>query len=175
MKRDALEELFDYAGWAWERISRVIDGLPAAQFAKPVPGSGWPSLSACFAHFAGAYDGWINGPWALALAERQHPGEEALQSWPVMKEFRRRGREAFRRAIDVPDAVLYEKRAMDLGGPEPEQLSRADILANLVLHERGHHGDLNTLFHQLGVRSYIIDYRAFVSAPDVFVADFRDD
>ncbi len=175
MQRDALEELFDYTGWAWERISRVIDGLPPEQFAMPVPGSGWPSLSACFAHFVGAYDGWLNGPWALALGERQHPGDEALESWLVLREFRRRGREAFRRAIDVPDAVLYQKRVMDLGGAEPEQLSRADILANLVLHERGHHGDLNTLFHQLGVRGYIIDYRSFVSPHDAFVLDLPDD
>jgi len=175
MRRDALNELFDYTGWAWERIALVIDGLPPDQFAMPVPGSGWPSLSACFAHFVGAYDGWINGPWALGLGERQHPGDEALQSWPAMKQFRTRGREAFRHAIDVPNAVLYEKRAMDLGGPEPERLSRADILGNLLLHERGHHGDLNTLFHAVGVRSYIIDYRAFVGAPEVFVADSPGD
>ena len=25
MNRDAISELFDYTGWAWERIARVID------------------------------------------------------------------------------------------------------------------------------------------------------
>ena len=171
MKRDALEELFDYTGWAWDRLAGVIDELPATQFGAAVAGSGWPSLSACFGHVVGAYDGWMNGERALGLGSLSYPGAHALQSWAAMRGYRRHCRESFRRALAVEDSVLYEKRAMDFGEESPELLSRADILANLLLHERGHHGDLNTLFHQLGIRSYIIDYRFFVSRRDEFALD----
>ncbi|MBI5947132.1 MAG: DinB family protein [Chloroflexi bacterium] len=171
MKRDAIEELFDYTGWAWERLARVIEELPPDQFAEPVAGSGWPSLSACLSHVVSAYDGWINGEWGLRLGALAYPGEEALSSWTVMREYQRHCREAFHGALSVDDAVLYQKRAMDFGDDSPELLSRADILANLLLHERGHHGDLNTLFHQLGIRSYIFDYRFFVSRREEFAVD----
>ena len=170
MQRDALQELFDYTGWAWERIERVIDGLPEGTFGRPVEGSGWPRLADCVTHFTGAYDGWLNGEWALALGELKHPGDEALRDWAAMKAYRAECREMFAEALAAPDDVLYEKRRMELDGG-PEMLSRADILANLVVHERGHHGDLNTLFHQLGVQSYIIDYRYFVSRRDEFAMD----
>jgi uncharacterized damage-inducible protein DinB len=173
MQRDAIEELFDYTAWAWERIERVIDRLAVGTFANPVEGSGWPRLFDCVNHFSSAYDGWINGEWALALGEIKYPGDEAASDWPTMKAYRAECREMFRGAVKIDDATLHEKREWDFGDSK-EMLSRGDILANLLIHERGHHGDLNTLFHQLGVKSYIIDYRYFVSRRDEFAVDTSD-
>jgi uncharacterized damage-inducible protein DinB len=174
VQRDAIQELFEYTGWAWQRIERVIDGLPEGTFARAVEGSGWPSLAACVTHFTAAYDGWLNGGWSLALGELKYPGGEALTGWATMKPYRAECREMFRNALAVDDATLYAKRRFDLDGG-PEMLSRAAVITNLVLHERGHHGDLNTLFHQLGVRSYIIDYRYLVSRRDEFAVDAPDE
>lgn len=178
MNRDAIIELFDYTGWAWDRIARVIDEQPSAVYAKPVEGSGWPSLAGCVTHFVAAYDGWLNMPWGgVEVGKMTYPAAwpAPVEDWTEMKAYRLRCRQAFSSALDVPDEALYAKRRYDLGdGPDPEMLSRADILANLVVHERGHHGDLNTLFHQLGIRSYFIDYRFFRSLPGEFIKDEGD-
>lgn len=173
MQRDAIQELFDYTGWAWERIERVIDSLPDGTFAHGLEGSGWPSLFDCVAHFTAAYDGWLNEEWGLALGEVRYPGDEAAANWATMKSYRTECREMFHKALMVDDSTLYAKRRFDFEEGS-ENLSRADILANLVLHERGHHGDLNTLFHQLGVKSYIIDFRHFVSRRGEFAMDTEE-
>lgn len=170
MDRNAIEELFAYTGFAWDRIARVIDTLPPEQFATRIPGSGWPALRDCFEHWISAYDGWINGDWALGLGPLLYPGAEALQTWERMRAYRVETRQAFTGALDCPDDTLYAKREYRFAGAQ-EQLSRADILTNLLLHERGHHGDLNTMFHQLGVRSFYVDYRYFVTRPGDFVMD----
>lgn len=170
MDRNAIEELFAYTGYAWDRIARVIDTLPAGQFSARIPGSGWPALRDCFEHWLAAYDGWINAEWGLALGTLLYPGQDNLQSWEQIRAYRVPLRQAFLDAFDCPDDVLYAKREYRLDDT-PEQLSRADILTNLLLHERGHHGDLNTMFHQLGVRSFYVDYRYFISRPGDFVMD----
>jgi len=118
-----------------------------------------------------AYDGWLNHPeWGLGLGELRHPGHEALKNWPALKAYRQHCRESFRKAIATADSALYAKREFEFGGVV-ELLSPADILTNLLLHERGHHGDLNTLFDALGVRSYFIDYRFFVTRREEFILD----
>ncbi|MEX2080396.1 MAG: DinB family protein [Dehalococcoidia bacterium] len=172
MDRAAIQELFDYTGWAWDRIERVIDGLPEGTFEKPVPGSGWPAIRDCFEHFVGAYDGWINEGWGLGPLI--HQGPETIATWGKAKAYRRQLREAFRHALAAPDEVLFDEAEYEYGGG-PETWSRAHMLTNLLLHERGHHGDLNTLFHQLGVQSYIIDYRYFVTKPTEFEMDEDDE
>ena len=177
MDRAALDELFDYTGWAWDRIARTIDGLPPEAFGRPVAGSGWPALSDCIEHFTAAYDGWLNGDWALNLGPSHYPGDgegypgtPELKVWPAMKEYRKAVRAQCREALDSDDGWLFTKGERDYGGG-PEVWSPGDVIANLLLHERGHHGDLNTLFHQLGVKSYIIDYRYFLTRRDEFALD----
>jgi uncharacterized damage-inducible protein DinB len=41
-------------------------------------------------------------------------------------------------------------------------MSVADILAHLLLHERGHHGDLSTLFYHFGAELPSMDYRVYL-------------
>jgi uncharacterized damage-inducible protein DinB len=177
MDRAALNELFDYTGWAWERIARTIDGLPPEQFGAQVAGSGWPALSDCVEHFTAAYDGWLNDDWAWNLGEshyprdgEDYPGTPELKVWAGMKEYRAKVRGQCREVLDRDDGWLFTKVGRDYGDGV-EVWSPADTVGNLLLHERGHHGDLNTLFHQLDVRSYIIDYRYFLTRPDEFAMD----
>ena len=173
MQREAITELFDYTGWAWERVARLIEAQPPGIYSQPVAGSGWPSIAACLSHAVFTYDIWLNGPWVeLKLGEMSSPTQwpKPIDDWDAMKAYRERTRDSFRDALDVPDEVLYERRFREAGAAG-ELLSRADILTNLVIHERGHHGDLNTLFHQHGIPSYIIDYTFFRTLPDQFVLD----
>jgi uncharacterized damage-inducible protein DinB len=37
--------------------------------------------------------------------------------------------------------------------------SPGEILVHVMLHERQHHGDLNTLLYQLGIEIPIVEYR----------------
>ncbi len=174
MERNGIRELFDYTGWAWDRIARLIDEHPES-YAAAAPGSGWPSIAACLSHVVGSYDGWLNGPWGgIQLAEMSYPGTwpKPIDDWEAMKAFRQRTRESFQRALDVADDVLFDRTIREAGGPaDSEPISRADVLTNLVLHERGHHGDLSTLFYQHGITGFMVDYTFYRTQPDQFVPD----
>jgi uncharacterized damage-inducible protein DinB len=132
-------------------------------------------------HFTAAYDGWLNGEWAWNLGPRQYPrdgedypGTPELKVWAGMQEYRAKVRAQCRDALDRDDGWLFTRVERDYGNG-PETWSPGDTIGNLLLHERGHHGDLNTLFHQLGVKSYIIDYRYFLTRNGSFDMDVDDD
>jgi uncharacterized damage-inducible protein DinB len=172
MDRNALEELYEYTGWAWDRIVALIEAQPPDLYAKPAPGSGWPTIAACLSHVLGTYDGWLNGGWSgLKLGELTYPAPwpNAIEDWAALRAYRDRVRASFRQALDVTDAELHEPRYRE--GDQGSFMSRADILTNLLLHERGHHGDLNTLFHQHGVTGYFLDYTMYVTRRDAMVLD----
>jgi uncharacterized damage-inducible protein DinB len=161
MKRDAIEELYDYTDFAWAMIGKTVSGMPDGSIAKPAPGSGWPALREAFRHVAGSYDDWLHG--TLELAPPIDPAPETLTTWEAVDGYRGAGRATFRRLLDqTPDAKLYEEFTRTYDEDGPETLSLADILANLLLHERGHHGDFSTLFYQLGVEPPFVDYRMYV-------------
>jgi uncharacterized damage-inducible protein DinB len=63
----------------------------------------------------------------------------------------------------LDDAVLLAPREMSVDG-EPMLYSPADIFVHVMLHERQHHGNLNTLLYQLGVDIPMVEYR--FSLPD---------
>ena len=52
---------------------------------------------------------------------------------------------------------------MNIDG-EPMSYSAAEIFVHALLHERAHHGDLNTLLYQLGLEPVMVEYR--FSLPD---------
>ena len=49
-------------------------------------------------------------------------------------------------------------REMNVDG-ETLVYSPADIFAHAMLHERQHHGDVNTLLYQLGIEIPIVEFR----------------
>jgi uncharacterized damage-inducible protein DinB len=171
VNRIAIAELFDYVNWAWERIEKTIDEQPEGTFTKEAPGSGWPRLADCCFHSVSAYDGWINGEWGIGDGNYFAESEDPIESWEKFKAYRARCVEAFNTAMKASEDSFSRRRRFEIEPGVVEMMSTGDILANLVLHERGHHGDLNTLFHQLGIRSYIIDYRYFVTRRDEFAVD----
>lgn len=174
-----MQELYDYTDFSWARHARVMEGLGDEEFTAPVPNSGWPSFQRAFLHVVGAYDGWINDDWGLGQGGSIFAAVEswdelyALVPWAKLQEYRVATREAFRKALAVSDDELFTKRGWNLM-KEPEQLSRADILTNLLLHERGHHGDISTLFYQAGLTGVTVDYRFFKSRPNEFDFDTED-
>jgi uncharacterized damage-inducible protein DinB len=162
MKRDAIEELFDYTDFAWAMIGQTVAGMPDGSITRAAPGSGWPALRDAFHHLLGSYDYWLHE--TLEFGEPIDPGVDALAEWSTIEDYRNGVRSVFRRVLDTtPDMKFYEEFTRTYDEEDgPETLSLADIFANLLLHERGHHGDFSTLFYQLGAQPPFVDYRMYV-------------
>ena len=56
------------------------------------------------------------------------------------------------------DQELEVVRDINVDG-ETLRYSRADIFVHVLIHERQHHGDLNTLLYQHGIEAPIVEYR----------------
>ncbi|MBF6600016.1 MAG: DinB family protein [Dehalococcoidia bacterium] len=161
LTRDALDELYRYTEYAWDVFAETMRGLPPGMLTQAAPGSGWPSLRDCYRHVVGAYDGWLH--YSLKRGELINPPPERLGTWDGIEDYRRRTRATFRRTLAAvsDDGLAATFAGVYDPGAAPETQSLADILGNLLLHERGHHGDLSTLLYQLGQEPPFVDYRQY--------------
>jgi uncharacterized damage-inducible protein DinB len=164
LRRDALEELYAYTDFAWDAYAAIFRTLPSAMIIDATPGSGWPSAKDALAHVIEAYDGWLH--YVLARGAFLYPTKkDSLDSWERIDDYRRLVRATLRGLLDhTPDEELYRTFTREYDAGEPETLSLADISGNLLLHERGHHGDLNMLLYQLGRKQPGVDYRQYAVA-----------
>lgn len=158
MDKAALQDFFAYTGWAWNEIkARIADDetLRAA-----VPGSGWPALRNCLGHIVLAYDRWV--PAIIDLATRPIPdlAPDRFLTWPELEAHRRQTRDALQIHLDGwTDADLRELHDVDVDG-DHLRYTRGELITHLLMHERGHHGDVTTLFYQLGFNSEtVLEYR----------------
>jgi uncharacterized damage-inducible protein DinB len=155
--RAALEELFAYTDWTWRQYEATIRPLGDEALVKPVPGSGWPALRDALAHVNWAYDRWIADPSRTSDIPIQ-----TVNSWAEAAAFRRRVRKRFRDYLgSLSDEELAAPREMNIDGAVISH-APADILTLLLMHEREHHGDLNTLLYQRGVEPVQTSYRFFL-------------
>jgi uncharacterized damage-inducible protein DinB len=158
MDKAALQDLFAYTGWAWDQIRGAI---PDDETLRTVaPGSGWPALRNCLAHIVLAYDRWV--PAIVELESRPLPelAPDDFLSRRQIDAHRRRTRDELQSRLAAwNDAELGEIHDVDIDG-EPIRYSRGELIAHVLLHERGHHGDVTTLFWQLGFDSEtVLEYR----------------
>jgi uncharacterized damage-inducible protein DinB len=161
MNRAAINEIFDYNAWAWGNVADQIKAHGEQLLARPAPGSGWPALGNCFGHIVFAYDVWLE---TLAGEPRREENEAPLISTLaelIANDSRARAR--FRECLaSLSDDELQSDMDMVIYG-QTLAYAPADILGNLVMHERGHHGDINTLFYQHGIDGGVPDYRWYVN------------
>jgi uncharacterized damage-inducible protein DinB len=154
MDRAAIEALFAFTDYSWREHERVIRPLGDEGLTKPAPGSGWPALRDALAHIVWAYVRWLADP-----AGTTDKPVERIESWDDLEDYRRRMRDHAREYLDsLGDDELSTPREMNVDG-ETLVYSPADILVHVLLHERQHHGDLNTLLYQLGIEIPIVEYR----------------
>ena len=159
MDRAAIEELITFTDLRVERVRRNDPPLGDDVLTQRAPGSGWPALRDALVHMNWAFVRWLASPVATT-----HEPKERVNSWKDLDVYRRRVRDNMRMYLDsLDDAVLLAPREMSVDG-EPMLYSPADIFVHVRLHERQHHGDLNTLLYQLGVDIPIVEYR--FSVPD---------
>jgi uncharacterized damage-inducible protein DinB len=154
MDRSALEELFAFTDYAWRTYSEAVRALGDETFVKPAPGSGWPALRDAYVHINWAYVRWLADPAGTSSIE-----PEQINSWDKLEDYRRRVRNRFSEYLDsLSDSELAAPREMNIDG-KLIRYSPAEIFVHVLLHERAHHGDLNTLLYQLGVEPVMAEYR----------------
>jgi uncharacterized damage-inducible protein DinB len=164
VQRAAIQDLFGYCGFAWQQIADAMSRFDPGLVAKPAPGSGWPALRDCFGHMLLAYEDWIAELEGRPMLEFD-PAKAT--TFAEIDAYSHTVRERFQVYLDsLSDEELNAERHLNVDG-EMETYTPAQLLANLVIHERGHHGDINTLFYQHGIPEVDwpwIEYRAFVGA-----------
>ncbi|MDQ6710964.1 MAG: DinB family protein [Candidatus Dormibacteraeota bacterium] len=154
MDRSAIQELFAFTDYSWRAYEDVIRPLGDDVLIKPAPGSGWPALVDALRHINWAYVRWLADP--LRTSDK---AVEDVTSWEQLESYRRHVRDHARTYLDrLGDRELVTPREMNVDG-ETLVYSPADIFVHALLHERQHHGDLNTLLYQLGVEGPIVEYR----------------
>jgi uncharacterized damage-inducible protein DinB len=154
MDRGAIEDLFAFTEYSWREYERAIRPLGNDVLVKPAPGSGWPALRDALAHMTWAHVRWLADP-----AGTSDEPEEDVTSWEELEAYRGRVLGHARDYLDsLDDDELSTPRPMNVDG-EMLVYSPADIFVHALLHERQHHGDLNTLLYQLGVEVPIVEYR----------------
>lgn len=154
MDRAAIEELFVFTDYSWREYERVVRPLGDEVLRAPAPGSGWPALRDALAHINWAYVRWLADP-----AGTTDEPVERVESWDELEAYRRRLRGHTREYLgSLGDEELVTRREMNVDG-QPLRYSPADIFVHVVLHERQHHGDLNTLLYQHGIEVPIVEFR----------------
>src|SRR5262245_31218204 len=154
MDRTAIDELSRFTDYGWREYEELIRPLGDGLLTRPAPGSGWPALRDALVHINWAYIRWLADPDATT----EEP-VEVIETWDELDAYRRRLRDHFRASVDaLDDAELAVVRDMNVDG-ETLQYSRADIFVHVLIHERQHHGDLNTLLYQHGIEVPIVEYR----------------
>lgn len=160
MNKDALLDLNTYVDWAWEQIKRAIGPDDDDVLLRPAPGSGWPALRNCLGHIILAYERWLPAIIQLHTVPLPDLGDDDLRNWSQIDEHRRRVRKALTSYVEgSTDAGLAAMHNVDIDGT-PVRYSRGELITHLLLHERGHHGDLTTLFWQVNLDAEtMLEYR----------------
>jgi uncharacterized damage-inducible protein DinB len=159
MDRSGIEELFAFTEYCWRTYTEAVRPLGDETLLKAAPGSGWPALRDAFVHINWAYVRWLADPAGTSAIE-----PEQINSWDELEDYRRRVRSRSRDYFDsLGVSELAAPREMNIDG-RPMRYSPAEIFVHVLLHEREHHGDLNTLLYQLGHEPVMVEYR--LSLPD---------
>ena len=160
MDRAAILELLDFDDFAWQEIGKLVTAAGGDVATRPAPGSGWPALRDCFGHMIFAYEGWLR---RLKGATPERPAEP-FAGWRELDDYRQARVDEMRAYIaSLTDQQLRSEIEVELWNGSRVAYTPAELLGNLVVHERGHHGDVNTLLYQLGLEPGVPDYRQFVN------------
>lgn len=147
MNREAIQELYALDDHVWQQVVEIISSASRDALTTDAPGSGWPNLRNCLAHIIFGYDRWL----AIMTSE---PPTDVAESLQTLSEIAA-ARSSFRTGVNsllqsLGDEALQDVRPFTIDD-DKMPYSYAELLAHLALHERGHHGDITTLFWQLGI------------------------
>ncbi|MEO8456639.1 MAG: DinB family protein [Chloroflexota bacterium] len=162
MDRATIEELFDYTGWAWEQIGAALAPRGPEIITTDGPTSGWPALWDCLRHVSIGYDFWASSMDGRPAIEF----DKAPPDWSALNDYHQRARKRLHeRLILLDDVALATPREVEtITGPGA--YTPAQLFFNALWHDRGHHGDINTLLYQHGIPDDNwpwIEFRAFIN------------
>jgi uncharacterized damage-inducible protein DinB len=157
--REPLRELFDFTTFTWTSYGRSVRGLAPSDLTRPVEGSGWPALRNALFHIASAWDGWICEQAGVPLEEVEAAD---VADWSELDRVRQKNRAMLRDIIERSTDAALQERTLSIVPGEPPEMTHGEIIAHILLHERGHHGDVSTLLSALGAESPGIDYMTYV-------------
>jgi uncharacterized damage-inducible protein DinB len=160
--RRALSDLFEYTTFTWEAYGRAVARLPEGALTREAPGSGWPALRDVLFHLATAWDWWLAR--RIGMSDPAEGSAEDIGTWDDLRAYREKVRGWLRRAIDDASDEDLAARTEPVfeGTPAKTNVTAGEIIAHILLHERGHHGDVSTLLSQLGAQPPPIDYLTYV-------------
>jgi uncharacterized damage-inducible protein DinB len=102
---------------------------------------------------------WAYVRWLADPAGTSDEPEVRVASWDELEDYRRRVWGHAREYLDaLNDGDLARPREMNVDG-DMLVYSPAEIFAHAMLHERQHHGDVNTLLSQLGIEVPTVEFR----------------
>jgi uncharacterized damage-inducible protein DinB len=157
MNREALSELYAYGDFVWAAYDRSVRALPEGSMGRAVEGSGWPALIDAFRHIVSGTDGWLHNALGLGPVLVEKP--EELGDWIAIDALRRRLHDEIAALLQqLSDDELFVVRHRVFEESERATMSIADVLLHLMLHDRGHYGDISTLLYQLGAEAPPADY-----------------
>jgi uncharacterized damage-inducible protein DinB len=160
LDRNGLRDLFEYTTFTWAAYGKALRSLPSDALMRPVPGSGWPALRDVLFHLAAGWDDWLRDRAGETVALDD---VDAITSWEELEACRARTRGWLRRVIeDTPDAELFAASERPLPDTAWYVVSPAEVVEHILLHERGHHGDISTLLEALGGASPSVDYLTYL-------------
>lgn len=158
MNKADLLDLFEYTEFAWRQLVTVT--ADDEVLLRPAPNSGWPTLRNCLGHMVVAY-----GRWSPAIIDRKTgelpPIREGdFLTWKSLDEAHSAARRQLRERVERwSEPELRDLADVEVYG-ETIRYSRSELIVHMLLHERGHHGDVTTLFWQLGIDAQTtLEYR----------------
>jgi uncharacterized damage-inducible protein DinB len=134
--------------------------LPPDTLARPIDG-GWTSLRDVLFHIAAGWDGWLRD--RVGADDPLDETPESMATWGDLERVRVKVRGWLRSVIEqTPDDVLQAKAdPMGEGALAGTLVSVSDVLTHILMHERGHHGDVTTALSQLGATIPPMDYLVY--------------
>jgi uncharacterized damage-inducible protein DinB len=117
-------------------------------------------LRDCLSHIALAYDRWLPAISELKARDLSGISDDEFATVEDVDARRRAHRDNLVQMLAAwSDDELAARREVDVDG-DVMSYSRGELVAHLLLHERGHHGDVTTLFWQLGLSTETaLEYR----------------
>jgi uncharacterized damage-inducible protein DinB len=100
----------------------------------------------------------------LGLEDPLDATPEDITSWDDLQAHRRKVRGWMRRVIDesTDEELVAQRSPVWPDNPAAMLVSRADVLAHILLHERAHHGDVSTALSALGGEAPATDYLVYL-------------
>lgn len=161
MRKAELQQLLAYTDYVWGEFRRVVSDSELSRVAE---GSGWPTLRDCLSHMVQAHARWVPAIVDLRTGSMSELENDDCATWDQIEAARADVRNPLRERLDSwSEDELAASHNVDVDGAFVPY-TRGELIAHLLLHERGHHGDVTTLFWQLGIEAEIaLEYRFFLA------------